>query len=47
MSGWRTQRRTSGDELVLELFWTVLADAKLPRNWDRMKFSDVQRGESE
>jgi len=38
---------TTDDGLVAELFSKVLTDAKLPRNWDRKKFSDVQPGEAE
>jgi hypothetical protein len=37
----------TADGIVVELFRKVLADAKLPRNWDRKKFGDVQPGESE
>lgn len=35
------------DGILAELFGKVFADAKLPRTWDRMKFGDVQPGESE
>lgn len=38
---------TTDEGLVAELFSKVLTDAKLPRNWDRKKFSDVQPGEAE
>jgi hypothetical protein len=38
---------TTDEALVAELFRKVLTDAKLPRNWDRKKFSDVQPGEAE
>jgi len=38
---------TTDEGLVAELFRKVLTDAKLPRNWDRKKFSDVQPGEAE
>jgi hypothetical protein len=42
-----TPTLTTDEGLVAELFRKVLTDAKLPRNWDRKKFSDVQPGEAE
>jgi hypothetical protein len=38
---------SSDDGIVAELFRKILADAKLPKNWDRKKFGDVQSGDSE